>query len=329
MSKGLPPFSTHSFPDGLDPERGASRTCQDSQRTLFLLGRRQGAHFAHYEVYAAIMILSDLHTHTHHSHGTDTVEAMILAAIEKNIRVLGFSEHDPRPANFSYPSDYQDKLNRQFPIYVGEVRALQGRYREKIHVLLGVEFDFFPGHEARIAVECRDFGFDYAIGAVHFLSEWGFDFAAGDWQGLSQDALFEVYERYFEIVGQMAGSGLFQIAAHLDLVKIFSGQSFAAWIDAGCGDKLLDRALEAMADFNMALEVSSAGLRKPCREIYPCPRIMTLARQKSIPIALASDAHTIGQLGFGFDQLLKYVREFGYETSVWFEDGVLAQLPLG
>jgi histidinol-phosphatase (PHP family) len=211
------------------------------------------------------------------------------------------------------------------------VRELQSRYRESLRILVGVEFDFFPGHEARIAVECREYGFDYALGAVHFLSEWGFDFAATDWQGMSQRGLFELYERYFEIVAQMAASGLFQIAAHLDLVKIFSKDAFAAWVAAGrggCADRLFERCLEAMADFNMALEVSTAGLRKPCREIYPCPRVMELASKKGIPVALASDSHTVGQVGYAFDQLFAYLRAFGYDSSVYFQQGVMTPLSL-
>lgn len=277
------------------------------------------------------MILSDLHTHTHHSHGVDSAEDMIKAALAKNIQFFGFTEHDPRPANFTYPSDYQDKLTKRFPIYVQEVRELQARYSQSLRVLVGVEFDYFPGHESRIAAECREYGFDYAIGAVHFLSEWGFDFAAADWQGMSQEALFEVYERYFDIVAQMAGSGLFQIAAHLDLVKIFSKDAYAAWVAAGrngVADRLFDRCLEAMADFNMALEISTAGLRKPCRELYPCARVMELASKKKIPITLASDAHTVGQVGYSFDQLLNYAYNYGYETSVFFDKGRMTHLPL-
>jgi histidinol-phosphatase (PHP family) len=71
----------------------------------------------------------------------------------------------------------------------------------------------------------------------------------------------------------------------------------------------------------MALEVSSAGLRKPCAEIYPGPSIMRMAAEMKLPITIASDAHCTRTPAYAFDQLEAYVRSFGYEGSFWFQKG--------
>ena len=42
----------------------------------------------------------------------------------------------------------------------------------------------------------------------------------------------------------------------------------------------------------MAMEVSTAGLRKPVGEIYPARAMLEMAVDAGIPIALSSDAHT-------------------------------------
>jgi histidinol-phosphatase (PHP family) len=68
----------------------------------------------------------------------------------------------------------------------------------------------------------------------------------------------------------------------------------------------------------MAIEVSSAGLRKPCAEIYPCPQFMELAAEMGIPVAFGSDAHSEASVGYAFDRLEQYARDFGYNDSVYF-----------
>lgn len=258
----------------------------------------------------------DLHTHTLHSHGRDTVEDMLKSAKEKNVQVLGFTEHDPRPGDFKYPSDYQERLYRQFPIYVQEVKEIIEQDTSGVEILLGVEFDYFPGHEPRILNEKQAYNFDFALGSVHFLDAWGFDFTAKDWRGRSFEELGAQYERYFYLVEQMAASGLFDIAAHLDLVKLFSVSDFAAWIQTDGAQTLVNRALQAMGDTGMALEVSSAGLRKPCKEIYPCQSIMKLAAKQKLPIAFASDAHNVGHVAYGFAELVDYVKQFDFSQYV-------------
>ena len=71
----------------------------------------------------------------------------------------------------------------------------------------------------------------------------------------------------------------------------------------------------------MSMEISSAGLRKPCREIYPCPTFLRLAAELGVPVSFASDAHGIEEVGHAFPQLANYARAFGISESVWFEHG--------
>ncbi|MDE7065343.1 MAG: histidinol-phosphatase, partial [Desulfovibrionaceae bacterium] len=71
----------------------------------------------------------------------------------------------------------------------------------------------------------------------------------------------------------------------------------------------------------MAMEISSAGLRKACREIYPGPVIMGLAADLGVPVTFGSDAHNVDDVAYGFDQLAAYARSFGYDKSVWFRKG--------
>lgn len=265
------------------------------------------------------MITVDLHTHTHHSHGTDTPEAMFAAARQRGITLYGFTEHSPRPHSYNYTREYREHLTRQFPTYVEQVRALQTAYPGQ--VLLGMEMDWLAQEQDFIRTAITAYDFDYLIGSVHFLEQWGYDDDPGDWEQLTPDAHDVRYTAYFTTLREMAESHLFQIAAHPDLIKIFSVAQFRPWLERKRSQELVREALRAIRDAGMAMEVSSAGLRKPCGEVYPGPVIMRMAADMGLPIAFASDAHTTAHAAYAFEELADYARGFGYSHSVWFDKG--------
>jgi len=278
------------------------------------------------------MITVDLHTHTRYSHGANTPDEMYAAALERGLTVLGFSEHSPRPVGFDYLHEYRDHLSRHLPDYVNEVQALRAAPREgsngPCRVLFGMEMDWLEGQEEYTRKACRAFDFDYLIGSVHFIGRWGFDDGADPWKHASQEECESWYEAYFDAWEAMLRSGLFQIAAHPDLIKIFSVEQFHVWLDQAASQKRIHRCLTALRDSGMGMEISSAGLRKACREIYPAPPIMRMAAELALPISFASDAHGVDDVGYGFARLASYAKSFGFREHVRFERGRMIRLPI-
>ena len=80
----------------------------------------------------------------------------------------------------------------------------------------------------------------------------------------------EVWRRYFEALAECARSGLFDILAHPDLVKVWGG---ARPLPERDPRHFYEPAVEAIAESGIAVEVSTAGLRKPVGELYPAPRL--------------------------------------------------------
>ena len=264
------------------------------------------------------MIKVDLHSHTRHSHARDSVADMAAAARRAGLRVLGFSEHSPRPEGYDYPREYRGHLQKGFPDYIAEVSALRDAPSgDGPRILLGLEVDWLDGQEAYLRQLAKEHPYDYLIGGLHFLGHWGFDFSADDWTGLETGELHARYEAYYRGLAAMARSGLFRIAAHPDLIKIFSVSDFRAWLASG-GLDLVRETLAAVRDNGMAMEVSSAGLRKPCAEIYPGPAIMRLAADLNVPISFASDAHAAEHVAWKFPELAAYAASFGYRKSLVF-----------
>lgn len=267
-------------------------------------------------------IAADLHLHTRHSHGQASTGEMFKAARDRGLTVIGFSEHSPRPEGYAYPTDYQERLVRGFPEYVREVRRLAGEQAKNgVRVLLGLEVDYIPGQEEYAGELCASYPFDYVIGGLHFQGTWGFDFSARDWEGMDTAARYAAYARYYRDLAAMCRTGLVHIAAHPDLIKIFSVESFNAWLDDPEALPLVGEALLAMKERGVLMEISSAGLRKPCGEIYPGPKIMALAAKMGLPVCFASDAHCTGTPAHAFDQLARYAASFGYDCGHVVEKG--------
>lgn len=276
------------------------------------------------------MIKADLHLHSCFSHGEPTPFETHALATARKYAVIGFSEHSPRPLGYDYRREYRSQLEASLQDYKNQVLTLKRNAAANpgsCQVLFGMEMDWFCGESGFVARACRWADFDYLLGSVHFLDHWGFDDSAEDWANLSQEECDRIYERYFESWNAMIASGLFNIAAHPDLIKIFSVERFHIWLARPESQARIRAALELLKAKGMAMEVSSAGLRKPCAEIYPHPSILQIARELDIAIAPASDSHTLGQFGFGFAELEKTLKNFGWNQQTLFERGKMISMP--
>jgi histidinol-phosphatase (PHP family) len=175
-----------------------------------------------------------------------------------------------------------------------------------ITLRLGVEVDYFPASEASLRRLLAAYPFDLVLGSVHWLDGWGFDHLdrLERWQDRDVDA---VYRRYFAELGRAARSGLFDVLAHVDLIKI------AGYRPAFDLTPLYAEAARTIAAAGVAVEVSTAGLRKPVQEIYPAEPFLRLLHEHGVPITLASDAHTPEDVGRDFDAAVALARRCGYE----------------
>jgi histidinol-phosphatase (PHP family) len=190
---------------------------------------------------------------------------------------------------------------------------------------LGLELDYVPGAEekAEELLAARDF--DYVVGSVHFVGDAAVDMEEfGIWaQEMDPD---KVWRGYFDAVARAARSGLFDILGHPDLVKM--------WGKARTGPDgdlrhYYEPAVEAIAESGIAVEVSTAGLRKPVGEIYPAPAFAEMCAEAGAAFALSSDAHTPEQVGFEYEQALALLGSLDVGEICVFERRSRRLEPLG
>jgi histidinol-phosphatase (PHP family) len=87
--------------------------------------------------------------------------------------------------------------------------------------------------------------------------------------------------------------------------------------------------MEVIAECDVALEVSTAGLRKPVGEIYPAPAFLEMAIDAGKPIALSSDAHTPDLLGHEYEQAVEMLDSMGVKEIAVFDRRRRRMEPLG
>ncbi len=190
---------------------------------------------------------------------------------------------------------------------------------------LGVECDFVPGAEERTAELLAARDFDYVVGSVHFVGEAAVDHEGWDiWEGGGDPD--EVWRRYFAALADCAGSGLFDVLAHPDLVKVWGRARPLPERDLRA---FYEPAVEAIAASGIAVEVSTAGLRKPVGELYPARPFAELCVEAGTVFALSSDAHLPEQVGFGYDRALELLSDVGVTEIAVFDRRRRRLEPLG
>lgn len=264
-------------------------------------------------------MLIDYHMHTplcRHAEGEP--EAYARRAIERGIHEIGFSDHAPMPPH--YDPDWRMTIE-QFPEYVESVLRVRAEVPQ-LSIKLGLEADYFPGTEDFVYNVTNEFDFDYIIGSVHYIDDWGFDNAENKARFEKAD-LYEIYAQYFDRVRRLAETKLFDILGHPDLVKKFGHRPSRPI------DDLVIPALEAVRRAGMALDLNTSGLRYPCREIYPSRRFLELARELDVPVTLGADAHRPEHVGEGFPEAVALLRSVGYSTIRRYSARKAESVPLG
>ncbi len=243
------------------------------------------------------------------------------AAAAAGISELGVSEHIHR---FSAALEIW-----RHPFWVEQAKDDLDAYCDFVassELSLGIEADFIAGAEERIEAVLGARRFDYVIGSVHFIGEAAVDQDRWDVWELERGDPDRVWKRYFEQLGEAAASGLFDVMAHPDLVKVWGAGRPGPLRDPR---HYYEPAVAAIAEAGVAVELSTAGLRKPVDELYPAPALGRMLVDAGVPFALSSDAHLPEEVGYAYDRAVKFLAEIGVTEIAAFEGRVRRMEPLG
>ena len=270
-------------------------------------------------------MLTDYHIHV--EKGPYTVEWLqkfYQQAKAVGIGDWGISEHAYRfveTRQLFYNDWVAARQTERMADYVGMIQKAR---EEGIPVKFGIEMDYFPGKEKEIAEFLERYPFDYVIGSVHWIDQWGFDLAEmkEEWDKRKVE---DIWRDYFDRIESLADSRLFDIAGHLDLAKIYKYIP----TDLDFLQQQYQRAAKALARNGLCMEISTAGLRKPVGEIYPHPVLLEICHAEGVPIVINSDAHTPEDVGANYAEALELAKKTGYTEIQLFTQRKRQTAPLG
>lgn len=270
------------------------------------------------------MTLTDYHTHLRpdrvsvdpaEAFGDENLGRYLAVARDKGIGEFGVSEHIYRfreGLKLCRDEFWKSQGKDDLAYYAEIIGSSPAR--------LGIEVDFIPGREEETRDLLEQFPFDYVIGSVHTLGGQPIDTEDNPvWQYKSIEA---VWEEYFLVLAEAIRTGLFDIFAHPDLVKV------KGLVPRGSLAPFYAPALEAIAEKKPVLEVSTAGLRKKTGEIYPSPLFLKLAHEAGARFALSSDAHQADHVGYAYNEAVTLMRQTGIMEITAFVGREEMSLPL-
>lgn len=256
---------------------------------------------------------TDYHVHTARcGHAGGAARDYVLAGLSRGLSEIAFTDHVPL---YFLPGEDPDPglamTRAELPGYMEEVRALREEFAGRIDVLLGLEADYAEGHEAALKEILAAHDWDVVLGSVHWVK--------GDWIDAphsgarhEREGTEALWSEYYRLLGKAAATGLFDVLTHFDLPKKFGHRMPASLARAEA------EAVAAARAAGVAIEVSSAGLRKTVGEEYPAPPLLTSLVAAGVPIVFSSDAHAPAEVAWGRDRIEAAARVAGAREHLSF-----------
>jgi len=254
-------------------------------------------------------------------------------AKQRGIRIVGVVEHgyrfvECRPLYERQLRESPGQLGRKQQLWLDQVccerldeyvrflEAQRNRWEEDgISLRVGIELDFFPGEEEALNQVATAYDWDFCMGAVHFVEGIAVHLPETR-EYIRRMPLESLYSRYFDLVELAAGSGLFDLIAHLDGVKACGYRPEEASLLS-----TYQRVARSLGRFQVATEINTAGYRSlaPIQEMSPSYRLLEILAQHAVTVVPSSGAVYPEQLGKSCEEAYKLLKRAGFASFSVFE----------
>ncbi len=257
------------------------------------------------------MAVTDYHVHTARcGHAGGATRDYVLHGLSRGLTEIAITDHVPL---YFLPGEDPDPgiamTRGELPGYVEEVRMLREEFRGRIDVLLGIEADYAEGYEDDLARLLAPYDWDVVLGSVHFVAGGWID-SPGAGARHEVEGSANLWNEYYRLLVKAAASGLFDVLTHFDLPKKF-GHRRPPQCEAA-----EDAAVAAARVAGVAVEVSSAGLRKQVGEEYPGPALLSKLVAAGVPVVFSSDSHAPAEVAWGREQVVASAKAAGAREHV-------------
>lgn len=285
----------------------------------------------------------NLHTHSTFCDGSNTLEEMVLSAIEKKFTVLGFSSH----SLFPFSKKGWHISCEEFDNYVKEIRTLAEKYSSQIQILCGFEADYLKNISLPTKANYAPLNPDYLIGAIHYVTNDKGRYSVDNKSEKVLQALKDMYSNkkgaidgkravceYFSTQREMLRKGDFEILAHPDVIRKRNPQlNFFNQKDSWYKKELIATAKE-IKKADVIVEINTGALARKVfntmtdEDFYPSPLFLQILFDMKVPILVNSDAHNKDELDFAFDRAYAYAKKIGYKELTYPVANKIISIPL-
>ena len=266
-----------------------------------------------------------LHTHSTFCDGKNSLEEMVLSAIEKKFDSIGFSGHSYMDIYAQFSMDEEKAA-----AYKAEIKRLQQIYGDKIKIYCGLEKDNYT--------EVSTEGYDYLIGSVHCVRH-GEDLVFIDWTlDRAMDAIRNVFggdglayaKAYFDAVADLPNHGSFDILGHFDLVTKFIEQEPSMFdTTAPAYRAAAIEAAEALVGKVKYFEVNTGAISRGYRTApYPEPFIIKEMKRLGFKAIISSDCHDKNFLDCAYEEAKELLKAAGFTEHYVLKDEGFVPIPL-
>lgn len=263
----------------------------------------------------------NLHTHSVLCDGKDTLEQMVLKAIEKGFDSVGFSGH-------SY-MDFLPEIGmneKESEIYKKEICRLKEKYRDIIKIYYGLEFELYSKVDLS--------GYDYLIGSCHNIDFGGKILEVDNLQEYAEANVREFFggdglayaKKYYETLATLPEHGKFDIIGHFDVVTKFSQRVNLFDEDSKEYRSAAIEAAQALAGKIPFFEVNTGAISRGYKKSpYPNKFIIKEMKRLGFGAVITSDCHNKDYLDSYFDEAAELLKECGFkERYVLTDEGFKA-----
>ncbi len=254
----------------------------------------------------------DMHVHTDDSPDADIPAAELAArATAGGLLGVGFVAHvDFHPADYCTGAFSAEAYSRAL--------ALAGEVPGSPALLAGIEIGEPHLYMSRAMESADGVRLDFVTGALHWIG----DRLLLDASGFEGADPRELVEEYLRICVTIAEGSPIDILAHLGIWR--RGLARLGPVDieeASLWPGLLGRLFEAMVDRGIALEVNTAGLRRPESTTYPSASVIRLYRKcGGRHVTIGSDTHSETHVFFGLSEGARVLAAEGFTEACGFRD---------
>ncbi|MBQ9104143.1 MAG: histidinol-phosphatase HisJ family protein [Clostridia bacterium] len=246
------------------------------------------------------MINTDLHIHSCFCDGVDLPETIVLEAIKKGIKHLGIVVHSFVP----FDKDFCLEENR-YQEFIAEISKLKSKYKDKITLYAGIELDYYSTPNVS--------GFDYVIGAVHYIEKNGeyysVDLSPEELKRAVEVGFFGNYmefaKEYYLLVSKLCERPC-DIIAHFDLITKYNDKYKLFDTESNEYKNAWQQSANELLKHNKYFEINTGAMfRVGKKEPYPSTEIINYLKERGAKFILSSDAHSKSAIAYNFEDYEK------------------------